>query len=326
MSSSSTELKRLTSTDVNIAFDALFGTQLPDINFENQGIDVAIATVDNVSRFVYRTQKYPGFLLQYWAKQSGEDKLIIVTSPYADLSVSQKGTFAYLLNEEDIKSILASQQTLHPTKTIHLIAPRIEASIREDHIVIDYSISPPNQVDEDGFTLLSNNKKSRLIIDSKSYPPLFVPYPDIERLCLGNQSLTNSTDCGLHVIHTVPRLISLIENNQEITPDALPASALIPEITIDRLRELQAGYQRRVENNENHRYTTLGIFKGGVRPSVKLSAVNKLIKNIQENQDDVLKELDAREREAVKQGTLSKIVNRYLSHRPAPYSAQPVQP
>lgn len=227
--------------------------------------------------------------------------------------LESKESFKKNFNKNDIKELVQEISDLNEGKEIHLIIPRVETSLVEDHIVVEYQFH-------------GSRTSSSMIIDSKPSPSGF-RHSDIEnRIHTGQQGLFNSTDCGFHVCQLIPILGNMVANGVEINPDTINAN-LPPEsalaIAIDKLKKLEDIYSQRVDNKKFF-HTTFGcqFFSFlGHSANTKLAAVREILRSIGDEVDDILPEgqnLASKSlRSAALQGTLGSVVQEYLDAKKA---------
>ncbi|MBA2652386.1 MAG: hypothetical protein H0U73_08990 [Tatlockia sp.] len=254
----------------------------------------------NGNCYLYKPNGYGSNPRKYWVEVL-EDKVILVTTPMAHGELATNGTSSY---RSDFKAEEIAEITQSFHLPVHVIIPRIETGMRENHIVIEYQ-KPGG---------------SRLVIDSKPAPS-GLNHQDIEnRINTGRQGFFNAEDCGYHVIQTIPILRSFIKEkiliNQENIENALTAAG-DRSLAKNKLSKLETIYSDRVFKGDekyplNRLISCFSFFSYfGYLPSVKQAAVHQILINISTGKD-LFSTLTDEQKGAAKEGVLGKTVQEYL--------------
>lgn len=298
---SSTNIQ-LEGTDLESKLHGFFGTIRPDpemVNNSNVIENYSLAKLkedESVKGFIFKTDFYT--FKKYWLVEQ-DNKLIVTTALMAHGDLENKRTFQFNLKREEIDEIIKHLKLSYSHKDIHFIIPRVETSLLEDHIVIEYH---------------DVSKGNSMIIDSKPTPSGFRHSDISNRIHTGRQGTFNSTDCGFHVCQTIPVLNQMISQNIEINPENIIGE--LPQnsdqaLAIHKLEKLEKLYTRRVGDKE-YFHTTLLFFKFGYSAEQKLPAVKQILINIKNHEQDLFKYLDPIPKEAAKEGVLGSVVQEYL--------------
>jgi hypothetical protein len=294
---SSTNIQ-LNGTDLESKLHKLFGTIRPDPEFViNSGIvkHYPLAKVHGGNQgYILTTDNYS--FKKYWLVEQ-DNKIIVTTALMAHGDLETK--FAYNLNRNEIDELINEIKIFFKDKEIHFIIPRVEASLVEDHNVIEYH---------------NVSKGSSMIIDSKKIPSGFKHSDIANRIHTERQGFFNSTDCGFHVSQLIPVLNQMISKDIEINSENINAE--FPQdsaqaLAIHKLEQLKSIYTRRVQNKELF-HSTLFFFKCfGYSAQSKLDAVDQILENIK-NKSDIFNGLNEKEAEPAMQGVLGSVVEEYL--------------
>lgn len=268
--------------------------------FDAQNFPVFFDNQAGIKGYVFKpdTQQTWPYPKLFWIDSSTDD-LIITTTLYADSSLENKGSFKSNFTSSELELLVNVCKQI-PGKTIHLIAPRVESTLStEDHIVIEYR-------------KVAGEQSSKLIIDSKDFPS-GTNHPLIKRIHIGSQSWRNSTDCGLHVNQIIPIVYNLLKEKLPINSDNITSRLDRAAIDLIKLRELKDIYTERVAKGK-HQHQTMGFFKFGEPASDKLTAITKVLDNIDARRPNLFQDLEPQERKAARKGMLGSILDRYIRH------------
>ncbi|KTC68103.1 hypothetical protein Lbir_2705 [Legionella birminghamensis] len=306
---SSTNLQ-LGASDVEASLHDLFGSAPPSEYFEaSDQIAIEFFSEENVKAYIYKPSGY-GTPKKYWVEEN-DDQIIITTTVSAHHSVANKGSFRFNFKPEELAEILNHVKALYPGKTIHLISPRVESGFREDHIVIEYSCHA--------------NCLKTCIIDSKSSPN-GRGHAELARIYTEKQHFFNSTDCGYHVIRTIPLLWDMIRNHRPINQNTLrqyiSSSDFEHSIALQKLKKLHEIYSFRAANGDK-KHTTFLFFRGGFLPSIKQASVEKILENIDKGETDIFNGMSETEKKAAKDSVLGETVREYLKNSTAKSQENP---
>ncbi len=298
---SSTNIK-LTGSDLESALHLQFGTKRPEANEVNEsGINENYPLeTQGAKGLIFKTDFYN--FKKYWWEVQGE-KVIVTTALMAHGDLVAKESFNFNLKKKEVDEILAQVTLWNPGKEIHLIVPRVETSLLEDHIVIEYR---------------DVSKGNTLIIDSKPAPSGFRHSDVANRIHTERQGLLNSSDCGFHVCQTIPNLNKMISEGVKINAENINNFLLSDSksLVLHKLEHLKNIYTKRLENNKFYN-TTFSFFNFkfnwelGYPVDIKLKAVEEVLENIINN-ENILDLSSEQLKGAAQQGTLGRIVSEYL--------------
>ncbi|MBA2710802.1 MAG: hypothetical protein H0U57_09450 [Tatlockia sp.] len=295
MSSTSIQLN---GSDLESKLHLHFGTISPDpeiVNNEDVQYFAFSGDKGEVKGYIYEPDGYNK--KKFWVYEEN-GKVIVTTTLMAHGSLTQKGSYQTNFTQNDIDNIIKKLQLDYLGKQIYFIIPRVETSLFEDHIVIEY-----RDIKQD----------INLIIDSKPAPSGFLHSDVAHRIHTEKQKILNTQDCGFHVCQTIPVLHQMIAENIEINVENivnnLPDESAL-SLVQHKLQKLEIEYSRRVVNR-NFYHKTFCFFEFGFSAEIKLQAVRQMLKNIEEK-NPIFAHLNDIQKDAAQQGTLGSTVKEYL--------------
>ncbi|WP_133138521.1 hypothetical protein [Legionella genomosp. 1] len=306
---SSTNLQ-LGASDVEKRLHHLFGSRSPSEFIKaSDEIDFEFFSRENIKGYIYKPNGSGFDPKKYWVEENN-NHIIITTAVSVHHSVAKKGTYVTNFKKEELDEILNHIKSLHPNKPVHMISPRVESGLREDHIVIEYTC---------------HDKVSKTcIIDSKSSPS-GRSHAEVSRIHTEKQAFLNSTDCGFHVVSTIPILGDIIRNNQPINQTSLRNHLQVADfehsIAYEKLKKLHDIYSDRTASGDK-KHSTLFFFRFGILPSVKKASVEKILENI-DNGRDIFTGMSKPEIEAAKDSVLGETVKEYMRTAAASFQPNP---